>query len=50
MEWLYRLIVEPRMRAKRTWWHLVYVVQTFLKGLFSARFLNPARNGPSSAA
>lgn len=45
MEWLYRLIVEPKMRAKRTWWHLVYVVQTFLRGLLLARFLNPARTG-----
>ena len=45
MEWLYRLIVEPKMRAKRTWWHLVYVVQTFLRGLLLARFLSPARTG-----
>lgn len=45
MEWLFRLIVEPRARAKRTWWHLVYVVQTFLKGLVTARFLNPPRSG-----
>lgn len=45
MEWLFRLVVEPRSRAKRTWWHLVYVVQTFLKGLLSARFLNPVRTG-----
>jgi N-acetylglucosaminyldiphosphoundecaprenol N-acetyl-beta-D-mannosaminyltransferase len=43
MEWLYRLIVQPKTRARRTWWHLVYVVQTFLKGLVSARFLRPAR-------
>jgi N-acetylglucosaminyldiphosphoundecaprenol N-acetyl-beta-D-mannosaminyltransferase len=43
MEWLYRLIVEPKMRAKRTWWHLVYVAQTFLKGLLLVRFLSPAR-------
>jgi N-acetylglucosaminyldiphosphoundecaprenol N-acetyl-beta-D-mannosaminyltransferase len=50
MEWLYRLIIEPKMRAKRTWWHLIYVVQTFLKGCLSARFLHPARGGPSSIA
>lgn len=49
MEWLYRLIVEPRMRARRTWWHLIYVVQTFFKGLFSAQFLRPTRIGMSSA-
>jgi N-acetylglucosaminyldiphosphoundecaprenol N-acetyl-beta-D-mannosaminyltransferase len=50
MEWLYRLIIEPRVRAKRTWWHLIYVVQTALRGLFSARFLRPARTGSSSVA
>jgi N-acetylglucosaminyldiphosphoundecaprenol N-acetyl-beta-D-mannosaminyltransferase len=43
MEWLYRLIVEPRMRAKRTWWHLIYVVTTFLKGLFTLAFLRPKK-------
>jgi N-acetylglucosaminyldiphosphoundecaprenol N-acetyl-beta-D-mannosaminyltransferase len=50
MEWLYRLIIEPKMRARRTWWHLIYVAQTFLGGLLSARFLHPARTGPSRAA
>ena len=50
MEWLYRLIIEPRVRAKRTWWHLIYVVQTALRGLFSARFLRPAKTGSSSVA
>lgn len=49
MEWLYRLIVEPRMRAKRTWWHLVYVVQAFFKGLVTVRFVHPAKSGPPSA-
>jgi N-acetylglucosaminyldiphosphoundecaprenol N-acetyl-beta-D-mannosaminyltransferase len=49
MEWLYRLAVEPKIRARRTWWHLVYVVQTSLKGLLSLRFLRPARSDPSSA-
>ena len=48
MEWLYRLIVEPKMRAKRTWWHLIYVVQTLFAGLARARFLRPARTGSSS--
>ena len=47
MEWLFRLIVEPRARARRTWWHLVYVVQTFLRGLLAGRFLNPVRTGPA---
>jgi N-acetylglucosaminyldiphosphoundecaprenol N-acetyl-beta-D-mannosaminyltransferase len=45
LEWLFRLIVEPRARAKRTWWHLVYVAQTFFRGLLAGRFLNPVRTG-----
>jgi N-acetylglucosaminyldiphosphoundecaprenol N-acetyl-beta-D-mannosaminyltransferase len=50
MEWLFRLIVEPKMRAKRTWWHLIYVVQTFFKGLLHVQFLRPPRTGPSSTS
>ena len=43
MEWLFRLIVEPKVRARRTWLHLVYVVQTLLKGIFTLAFLRPKR-------
>ena len=43
MEWLYRLIVEPKVRAKRTWWHLVFVVQSLAKGVITARFLRPVK-------
>jgi N-acetylglucosaminyldiphosphoundecaprenol N-acetyl-beta-D-mannosaminyltransferase len=39
MEWLFRLILQPKLRAKRYWWSAVYVVQTFLSGLVTARFL-----------
>jgi N-acetylglucosaminyldiphosphoundecaprenol N-acetyl-beta-D-mannosaminyltransferase len=39
MEWLFRLILEPRLRAKRYWWHLIYCVETLLIGLFTGRFL-----------
>jgi N-acetylglucosaminyldiphosphoundecaprenol N-acetyl-beta-D-mannosaminyltransferase len=49
MEWLYRLIIEPRMRAKRTWWHAVYVFQTFFKGLITLRFLRPVRTGSTTS-
>jgi len=42
-EWLFRLIVEPKVRARRTWLHLVYVVQTLLKGIFTLAFLRPKR-------
>lgn len=44
MEWLYRLIIEPKMRLRRTWWHLIYVAQTFLKGLVTLRFLFPQKS------
>lgn len=49
LEWLFRLIIQPRLRAKRYWWSLVFVVQAFCKGIVSMRFLNH-RSGSSSAA
>jgi len=33
LEWLFRLILQPRLRAKRYWWSLVYVSQASAKGL-----------------
>lgn len=39
LEWLFRLIVQPKLRAKRYWWSLVYVVQAFTKGIMTLRFL-----------
>jgi N-acetylglucosaminyldiphosphoundecaprenol N-acetyl-beta-D-mannosaminyltransferase len=39
LEWLFRLIVQPRLRAKRYWWSLVFVLQASLSGLFGLRFL-----------
>jgi len=39
LEWLFRLIIQPRLRAKRYWWSAVYVAETFLKGLVTGRFL-----------
>jgi N-acetylglucosaminyldiphosphoundecaprenol N-acetyl-beta-D-mannosaminyltransferase len=32
LEWLFRLILQPKLRAKRYWWSLVYVLQATLKG------------------
>lgn len=43
LEWLFRLILQPKLRAKRYWWSAIYVLQAFAKGLFTARFLRPAR-------
>ena len=39
MEWLFRLIIQPKLRAQRYWWSLVFVVQSTLTGLLSLQFL-----------
>ena len=33
LEWLFRLIIQPRLRAKRYWWSLVFVVEAAVKGV-----------------
>jgi N-acetylglucosaminyldiphosphoundecaprenol N-acetyl-beta-D-mannosaminyltransferase len=35
LEWLFRLIVQPKLRAKRYWWSLVFVTQSVLKGVLN---------------
>lgn len=39
LEWLFRLIIQPRLRAKRYWWSLVFVVEAAVKGALQLRFL-----------
>lgn len=39
LEWLFRLIIQPRLRARRYWWSLVYVVEATVKGVAGLRFL-----------
>jgi len=39
LEWLFRLIIQPKLRAKRYWWSFVFVAESTLKGLLSLRFL-----------
>ena len=39
LEWLFRLIIQPRLRARRYWWSLVFVAQSVLKGLLTLRFV-----------
>jgi len=39
MEWLFRLIIQPRLRAKRYWWSAIYVAQSFVDGVVTAQFL-----------
>jgi len=46
LEWLFRLIIQPKLRAKRYWWSLVFVLQASLGGLVRLRFL---RRGATSA-
>jgi N-acetylglucosaminyldiphosphoundecaprenol N-acetyl-beta-D-mannosaminyltransferase len=36
LEWLFRLIVQPRLRARRYWWSLVFVVEAIVAGLTRA--------------
>ena len=33
LEWLFRLIIQPRLRARRYWWSLVFVLQAALRGM-----------------
>ena len=39
LEWLFRLVVQPNLRAKRYWWSLIFVAQSLLKGLLTLRFI-----------
>lgn len=39
LEWLFRLIIQPKLRAKRYWWSLVFVMEAALQGVVSLRFL-----------
>jgi N-acetylglucosaminyldiphosphoundecaprenol N-acetyl-beta-D-mannosaminyltransferase len=41
LEWLFRLIIQPKLRAKRYWWSAVYVFEAAFSGLFQARFYRP---------
>jgi N-acetylglucosaminyldiphosphoundecaprenol N-acetyl-beta-D-mannosaminyltransferase len=33
LEWLFRLVIQPRLRAKRYWWSLVFVLEAALSGI-----------------
>jgi N-acetylglucosaminyldiphosphoundecaprenol N-acetyl-beta-D-mannosaminyltransferase len=33
LEWLFRLIVQPKLRAKRYWWSLIFVLEAAIAGL-----------------
>ncbi len=40
LEWLFRLIIQPKLRGKRYWWSLVFVVEATVRGLVGLRFLS----------
>jgi N-acetylglucosaminyldiphosphoundecaprenol N-acetyl-beta-D-mannosaminyltransferase len=33
LEWLFRLIIQPKLRARRYWWSLVFVLEAAVKGV-----------------
>lgn len=33
-EWIYRLVLQPKLRAKRYWWSLIFVLEAPMKRLF----------------
>jgi N-acetylglucosaminyldiphosphoundecaprenol N-acetyl-beta-D-mannosaminyltransferase len=37
-EWVFRLAREPRLRARRYWWSLVYVLEATAEGVVTGRF------------
>ncbi|MBL8340918.1 MAG: WecB/TagA/CpsF family glycosyltransferase [Rubrivivax sp.] len=47
LEWVFRLILQPKLRAKRYWWSLVYVLQAAATGLFTLRFLRRGQAAPA---
>lgn len=35
-EWIFRLILQPKLRAKRYWWSFVFVLEAAVKGFFGS--------------
>jgi N-acetylglucosaminyldiphosphoundecaprenol N-acetyl-beta-D-mannosaminyltransferase len=48
MEWLFRLILQPKLRAKRYWWSAIYVAEAFFHGLLTFQFLRNKQQGQKS--
>lgn len=46
MEWVFRLILQPRLRARRYWWSLVFVLEAAAMGIAGLRFLRREKAGP----
>lgn len=45
LEWLFRLVLQPRLRARRYWWSLVFVLQAAWLGLAQRRFARRGAGG-----
>ena len=45
LEWVFRLLLQPRLRARRYWWSLVFVLEAMWRGLVRLQFLR--RRGPA---
>ena len=39
LEWVFRLIIQPKLRAKRYWWSLVFVLESVWSGLAGLHFV-----------
>ena len=48
LEWLFRLIIQPKLRARRYWWSLVFVLESMWHGLTRLQFLR--RRSPAQSA
>jgi N-acetylglucosaminyldiphosphoundecaprenol N-acetyl-beta-D-mannosaminyltransferase len=49
LEWLFRLIIQPKLRAKRYWWSLVFVLEAAFAGIFRSRSTRNLSSGKHEA-
>lgn len=47
LEWLFRLIIQPRLRGKRYWWSLVFVIQAIMAGIVGLKFFPRGKSSSS---
>ncbi|MCZ7562820.1 MAG: WecB/TagA/CpsF family glycosyltransferase [Burkholderiales bacterium] len=45
LEWVFRLIIQPRLRARRYWWSLLYVLEAAAAGVLRGEFLRRPSTG-----
>jgi N-acetylglucosaminyldiphosphoundecaprenol N-acetyl-beta-D-mannosaminyltransferase len=49
LEWLFRLVLQPRLRARRYWWSLMFVMEAAAKGILRLFIRRPLRQGSEAA-